>query len=267
MVREQRVRGLRAVGKIRLVLAALGASLVASLPVAGAATADRVVAAEDVARVERKPSWVLAADDKKLPILVYPPARGEGERPLVLFLHGMCDVPQNECPELVAGATSDRFLACPTANLACTGGGAIWSGDPKLRTANVDDAVARTRAAFPDRVAQGGGTLFGFSLGSFVALDVAQRQKGTWKSLVLVGAKIEPDAAKLKEAGIESVLLGAGDGDMMKQHMIGVAKRLAKQGIRVRFQGMGKVGHWFSPDMEEWLREGMAWLDEKREGA
>ena len=266
MVRIVRARS-RAKGKICALLAVVAASLAWGGRSAGAAGEDRVVAASDVAHPERNPAWVLAADDKKPPVLVFPPTRGEGERPLLLFLHGMCDVPQNECPELVAGATSERFLACPTANLGCTGGGAIWSGDPKLRDANVEAAVARTRAAFPDRVAASGGTLFGFSLGSFVALDVAQRQKGGWKNLVLVGAKIEPDAAKLKAAGIESVLLGAGDGDMMKQHMLGVAKRLEKQGVRVRFLGMGKVGHWFSSDMEGWLSEGMAWLDGKREGA
>ena len=257
----------RAGGAFRLAFALAALSL--GIPaLASAGGEDRVVEAANVARADKKPAWVLTEGDKAPPpILVYPAPKSDGPKPLMLFLHGMCDVPQNECSELLAGATGNHFVACPTADMACTGGGAIWSGDPKRRSAAVESTVARLQTAFPDQIAASNATLVGFSLGSFVALDVAQRQKGNWKNLILVGAKIEPDAKLLREAGIESVLLGAGDRDMMKNHMVGVAKRLEKQGIRVRFMGMGNVGHWFSSDMDAWLAEGMAWLDAKPNGA
>jgi predicted esterase len=257
----------RARGAFRLAFALALAAL--SFPALASATGeDRVVEAANVARPDKKPAWVVSEGEKASPpMLVYPAPKSDDAKPLMLFLHGMCDVPQNECSELLAGATSNHFVACPTADMACTGGGAIWSGDPKKRSANVDAAVTRLQAAFPGQIATSNATLVGFSLGSFVALDVAQRQKGQWKNLILIGAKIEPDAKLLKEAGVESVLLGAGNRDMMKNHMVGVAKRLEKQGVRVRFMGMGDVGHWFSSDMDAWLAEGMAWLDAKPNGA
>jgi predicted esterase len=240
---------------------------------AEAASTDTVVPAAEVPFAERNPVYVTSADKSKPQMLVYPArlvSKGEAAganvptkpRPLVVMLHGMCDVAENECPAFAGTATRDRVLLCPRANLRCDGGGTLWSGKTETRTELLAGFLDRAARALPDAIDPNEKpTLVGFSLGSFVALDVAQRSPGTYKNLILLGAKVEPDAKLLRAAGIESVLFGAGDRDMMRTHMSQVAERLAKQGIRSRFVGLGDVGHWFAPDMNTWLADAFAWLE------
>lgn len=209
----------------------------------------------------RDPLWLEGAERGDVPILAYPPSRQGARAPLMLFLHGMCDAPQNECPSFVQRSTSGAWIACPRANLACDGGGHIWSGDPQVRLATVQSALARLERELGAGVDTTSPTLVGFSLGSFVAVDVAHRSRGPWKNLLLIGAKIEPDAELLKQSGIRNVLLASGDRDMMKWHMVGVAARLQRRGVRAAYVGMGDVGHWFSRDMNAWLARAQRWFD------
>jgi predicted esterase len=235
-----------------------------SSPAAGATaqvveTTDSSIGVDDASY--RTPFWLIPTDSKQIPILAYPPVRSHAPAPLMVMLHGMCDAPQNECPSFAMSSTSNNWLVCPRANLQCEGGGTIWSGEPKVRSALVEQTLQRLRAAFPGRVDEvAAATLVGFSLGSFVAVDVAQRSRGQWKNLLLVGAKIEPDARLLTEAGVENVLLASGDRDMMKWHMVGVASRLQRRGVRASYMSMGNVGHWFADDMDGWLAKAMQWF-------
>jgi predicted esterase len=195
------------------------------------------------------------------PVLVYPPTDASKPAKLVVLLHGMCGHPENECPWFAGAATSDAYVACPRADLSCPGGGTIWSGVSAVRTRLVGsarDRVERTYGASADSEA----TLVGFSLGAFVALDVAEHSRGEWKRLLLIGAFVKPNAKKLKEAGVESVLLASGDWDMSRDEMKKQARLLERQGIRARYVSMGPVGHWFAKDMDAWLRDALAWLDE-----
>lgn len=226
---------------------------------AAPATVDEPSAASEVR--PREPMWIDAAEKGQVPILAYPPARRDGRAPLFLFLHGMCDAVQNECPSFVQQSTAGAWIACPRANLACDGGGHIWSGDPRVRSATVQAVLDRIRSELDTQIDTRSPTLVGFSLGSFVALDVAQRSRGTFSNLLLIGAKIEPDAKLLQEAGIRSVLLASGDRDMMKWHMVGVASRLQRRGMRASYMSMGDVGHWFSHDMDGWLARAQQWFD------
>jgi predicted esterase len=263
MDRASIARGLsaRAVGTLLLVLS----GITLRMGDARADGADRLEPAPDLPHEARHPSYLRG--EGKTDVIVYPPSTGGSPRSLLLMLHGMCDPPENECPTFAGEATADRFLLCPRATMRCDGGGTIWNGQPELRDQAVEDAVRRVTAALPGEVATTGHTLVGFSLGAFAAVDVAQRQKGRWKTLVLLGAKIEPDAKLLAEAGIRSVVLGAGQRDMMNAHMRRVTERLQKKGIRARFFSMGDVGHWFAPDMDRWLRDALAWAEQPEEGA
>ena len=214
----------------------------------------------------RNPVWIQPEGNKQIPILAYPPSSPRAA-PLMVMLHGMCDVPQNECPSFAVPSTAGRWLVCPRANIACDGGGAIWSGEPRTRAELVDRTVERMRTSFPGRFDEAAAsTLVGFSLGSFVAVDVAQRSHGQWKNLLLIGAKVEPDARLLQLAGVQNVMLASGDRDMMKWHMVGVAARLQRRGVRATFVSMGNVGHWFADDMDQWLANAMQWFENKEEG-
>ena len=251
---------------VRAVVGCVGVamvSLTASDQRADAASVDRVEPAAGVGHLERSPVWLRSSEKERPPVLVYPSTTA-GKQPLVVMLHGMCDVPENECPSFAGAATGGKTLLCPQANLRCDGGGTLWSGDGAIRTRLLEDFVGRAAMALPDRVdLAGSSTLVGFSWGSFAALDVAQRTPGRWKNLILLGARLVPDAKKLREAGVENVVLGAGEHDMVKNHMVRVAGMLQAQGIRTTFISLGKVGHQFAPDMDAWLAGAFAWIEQR----
>ena len=54
-------------------------------------------------------------------------------------------------------------------------------------------------------------------------------------------------------------MLAAGDHDMMKWHMVGEAKKLARAGFPVAFMSMGKVGHTFPKDIDARMSRAIAW--------
>ncbi|MCC6645629.1 MAG: hypothetical protein IT374_08670 [Polyangiaceae bacterium] len=237
----------------------LVAPVVASTLLALSARADQPSAPPDSPAPTRAP-FTLQLGERGVPAVVVPPLVPQaGPAPMVLMLHGMCDTPENECPAFGGSATAGRFVVCPRADLACTGGGATWSARPDARARLVDDLAAGAKASLEIDASRR--TLVGFSLGAFVALDAAERQKGGWKHLVLIGARVHPDAKKLKAAGVERVLLASGRHDLARDHMARVAKQLEAAGIVATYRSLGPVGHRFAPDMNAWLTEALAWLE------
>jgi pimeloyl-ACP methyl ester carboxylesterase len=234
----------------------------AALRAETASRVDAVRPAADVWQGERRPVWITSADAGAEPILVYPPAEDAGTPArLVLLLHGMCGHPENECPSLAGPATRDRFVACPRADLACPSGGSIWSGSSSVRRSRVEEARLRIDRAFPGRVAADDATLVGFSLGSFVALDVAEHSPGLWPHVVLIGARVTPRAHLLEMAGVESLLFASGDWDMSRDSMRVSARALERHGFRAAYMGLGPVGHAFALDMNAWMSVALGWGD------
>jgi predicted esterase len=200
---------------------------------------------------------------KAPPIMGYLPDRQNGTSAIVL-LHGMCDVPEAECPAFAGSASADRLLLCPRADIACEGGGATWSGSSKRRGELALGALDRAAATFPAyRVNEQPATLVGFSLGAFAALDVAHNSNGRFRHLVLIAGRVEPDPVRLQKAGIEGVILAAGERDMTRAHLGAVTERLERRGVRARFMSLGNVGHTFAPDMNAWLESALAWLENR----
>jgi pimeloyl-ACP methyl ester carboxylesterase len=181
------------------------------------------------------------------------------------MLHGMCGHPENECSWFAGAATRDRFVVCPRADLECNGGGYIWSGKSEVRNDLVRRVRERVECAFPDQVSAEGATLVGFSLGGFVALDVAEHSRqGEWPHVLLIGARVTPSRSRLDRAGVASLLFASGDWDMSRPSMRTSARLLARSGLRADYVGLGPIGHWFARDMREmddWLEDALGWLD------
>lgn len=233
------------------------------------ATPESRAVAKQTVKEPRLPLFLVNPPDTKAArdaLLVYPARETSAPRtasPLVL-LHGMCDEPENECPWFAGPATDNRAVICPRATLSCSGGGALWPGHSAARGAAIEGTLSRIEHAAPAGLDSAEKpTLVGFSLGALVALDVAERSPGRFRALLLIGARVEPSASRLRAAGIESVLLAAGDHDMTKPHMEAVARRLVQHGIHARFESLGNVGHGFAPDMDKWLARSLPFLDEK----
>jgi predicted esterase len=210
----------------------------------------------------RRALWMRSETAKSPPILAYLPERLYTRGPLVL-LHGMCDVPEAECPAFGGNASADRLLLCPRADVACEGGGATWSGTTKRRSELAIGALDRAGRTFPAYRTNDAATLIGFSLGAFAALDVAQNSQGRFRHLVLIAGRVEPDPVRLEKAGIDGVLLAAGERDMTRAHLGAVADRLKRRGVRSRFMSLGDVGHTFAPDMNAWLESALQWLENR----
>jgi predicted esterase len=174
------------------------------------------------------------------------------------MLHGMCDEPQYECPYFASAVTDGSWLVCPRASLRCDGGGSIWPWQTFEQ--DIEASVTRVSASYPGELdTTRGRTLIGFSLGAIRGMDLAHSADGRYPSVVLIGAKIHPNAERLRRAGVERLLLAAGDHDMMKWHMAGEARRLVRQGFPAAFMSLGKIGHWFPKDFPERLARGLAW--------
>lgn len=189
--------------------------------------------------------------------LVYPPLHA-GKQPIAVMLHGMCDVPQNECPWFAPAVTPHAWLVCPRARIHCRGGGAQWSA---LRARTVNAAVRRLEAARSGQVdGAHAGTLIGFSQGAYAALLIAESQPRRWSRLLLIAAPVWPSARNLRRHGIERMLLAAGDYDRTHRPMHVEAERLARHGYPARFMSLGKVGHTFPRDMKQRMADAVSWL-------
>jgi predicted esterase len=193
-------------------------------------------------------------------VLVYPP-RGDRTkaRPLTVMLHGMCAAPEHECPYFAGVVTRRSWLVCPRATLSCPGGGATWAASRRPET--VEAAIARVVAEHPGEVdAENDRTLIGFSLGAFVAMDLANRAPSRWARVFLLAAKITPLPRALAQ-GSTRFVLGAGELDLSYAHMARATRGLDSAGVDASFLSLGRVGHHFADDMDRWLERAYALVD------
>jgi predicted esterase len=176
------------------------------------------------------------------------------------MLHGMCGHPESACAPFVDVSTSRGWLVCPRAEDAC-GGGTRWRlhgpDDGQLVEGSVR-ALVRSHEGEVDASAPR--VIVGFSLGGIAAVQIAQGTVGKYAGLVVVASQVHPDADALKKAGVRRVVLAAGDFDMTSAPLQEDARKLASQGVLTRFVSLGKYGHGYPPDMEEKMREPMAWV-------
>lgn len=191
-------------------------------------------------------------------VVVYPPSDSQQSRSLVVMLHGMCGAPESECPAYANATRTSDWLLCPRAGLRCGGGGATWQSSGLAES--VESAIRRTAERRPELSTVEDRVLVGFSLGGIRGMDLAHQGQGKWQGVILIGAKVYPDPVKLRAAGVERVLLAAGDYDMMSPHMAAQARKLIRRGYPAAFMSLGKVGHRFPDHYEEYLSRALRWV-------
>lgn len=206
----------------------------------------------------------LLATEQGSRVLVYPPpTRPEGRAPLVILLHGMCSAPANICDGWREDTRDGHWLICPTGNAHC-GDWHDWSGGAEEKALAIDDALAAADSAIDPALADRSGKaiLMGFSRGAFVARDVAYVRPGRFRALVLIGASITPDPARLRAAGVERVVLAAGEYDQARPVMQRAARSLDAAGLPTRYLSLGRIGHWLPPNLGEILAEALGFIGE-----
>jgi predicted esterase len=188
-----------------------------------------------------------------------PPIDRATAKPMFVAVHGQCEDAGDTCAHWAKPIGDRGFLVCPRGNVTCPSGGATW-GWPH-REDHVFLGIEAARLAHPGEIDVRATTLIGFSLGAPVALEVASHRLSGFKALVLVASlTIEPDAKTLRDAGIERVVLAAGDFDMSMPHIRVLEKRLRHDGMPTRFVSLGKVGHLLPPDLGARMTDALAWV-------
>jgi pimeloyl-ACP methyl ester carboxylesterase len=170
----------------------------------------------------------------------------------------MCSEPERACRHFASTVTQGGWLLCPRARQRCDGGGSTWPQRGFDR--QIEAGIERVRERYPGELDDERRTLIGFSLGAFRALDLAHDARGRYPRVILIGARIYPDAERLRAAGVERLLLAAGDWDMMRGHMEGRTRALVRRGFPAAFQRYGAVGHAFPADFPRLLQRGLAWI-------
>ena len=193
-------------------------------------------------------------------VVLQAPRDRDRPRPMTIVLHGMCSEPERICAHFSPLVSERQWLICPRARGRCPGGGSIWPRKSFER--DIELGIERVRALHPGELDDSAGrTLIGFSLGAFRALDLAHAAQGQYPRVLLIGAKIEPDPARLRRAGVKRLLLSAGDWDMMNAHMQRRTRALRRAGFPATFLGLGPVGHAFPADFPLLLERALEWLD------
>jgi predicted esterase len=239
-------------------------------PVASAASVGERPAAR--VHVAEAPAWV-ESEAFAGKAFVYPPHESPRSnesgtdatssatlRPVTVMLHGMCGHPQSACAPFVDVSTSRGWLVCPRGEDPC-GGGTRWRlhgpDDAQLVEGSVR-ALVRGHEGEVDATARR--VIVGFSLGGIAAVQIAEASSGKYSGLVVIASQVHPDAEALRKAGVQRVVLAAGDFDMTSAPLQEDARLLAARGVSTRFVSLGRYGHGYPPDMEQRMREPMQWV-------
>jgi predicted esterase len=191
------------------------------------------------------------------PALAHAPLSSANQDNLVVFLHGMCAIPEWECP-VFAGASAGAWLLCPPGPAVCNGGGRMWVGTDKQLRAQVHKFATEleAREATPPKRR----ALVGYSLGAPAALRIALAEPGSWQRLMIVNASVTPSAAQLRKAQITRLALVAGARDRTAAKLRQHANQLERAGVRARFFDLGNVGHFFDASSAQRMQPALAWL-------
>ncbi|MDP9148782.1 MAG: hypothetical protein M3O36_02400, partial [Myxococcota bacterium] len=198
-------------------------------------------------------AWSAASQGHGTWGVAYAPAEPSAARaaPAIVYLHGMWASPEDSCAYFVRAATPFGFLVCPRGN-APLGQGRMWAGTYATVAPRVHAALEAAASLAPRRLDRSGdGTLIGYSNGAYFAVEIACAEQGRWTGLVLLSMHLEPDASRLRSAGVRRVLLGAGERDGARPSMQALAERLRAAGLTARFMSLGPGGHEFPADMDE----------------
>lgn len=200
------------------------------------------------------------------PIELYPPVDPR-PAPLVVALHATCMEPASVCDWFGSSGREHGWLVCPAGHSTCNDA-PDWSGPSEEKAAFLERDLETAETHLGDRVDGERGVLFGWSRGAFAACDILRvavksRELGRiatrFKGLVLMAARVRPDDATLRAAGIDRVVLAAGDQDSAAESMRASAAALKRSGFEARYVSLGAIPHQWPEDFEARMREHIAW--------
>jgi predicted esterase len=192
--------------------------------------------------------------------VAYAPTDASTPRPAIVFLHGMWAGPEDSCPSFERASTPFGFLICPRGN-APNGAYRMWTGNYASVAPSVHAALRGAEALAPGKLDRSaGGTLVGYSNGAYFAVEVAQSEPGRWTGLVLLSMRLEFNVARLRSAGIQRIVLAAGDRDGAHASMHALAASTDAAGLPTRFMTLGPGGHELPTDIPARMCVAISWV-------
>jgi hypothetical protein len=194
--------------------------------------------------------------------LTLPSSRAAPQR-LLANLHGLCNPPGYACGYWTKAASEVGLLVCPEGNAKCGGGEdapPTWTESFDAMSEDLERAIESTESAFPDQITREGAVLTGFSRGAYAAPAIAARHPGRWPFLILVEADVSLSVPMLEHAGVRSVAMLAGEWGTQLAGSKKTCDALARQGYPIRLFVMPKAGHYYSADIDEKMREALAFV-------
>jgi hypothetical protein len=194
---------------------------------------------------------------------LYAPARAPNSAParapLTLMLHGMCALPEYECPVFEPG-TREHFLLCPPGPAACAGAGAMWTGRSDKLVERLNQAVGAAEERHPGALDPERRAIIGYSMGASAALRIVLAEPRRFQALMILNAGVAPSASDLRRSGPMRVALVSGDRDRSAGKLKRKAASLSKAGFDVRYFALEKTGHYFDAETARKLTEPLRWL-------
>ena len=154
------------------------------------------------------------------------------------------------------------MLVCPTGNAECAEvpGAPTWEEPFAKIDEDLEASIAKVSARYPDEISREGAILTGYSRGAYAATSIAARHPGRWPLLVLNEADVELSLRMLQWSKVRAVALIAGEwGNQIAGERKNVDE-LAAQGFPIRLWVMPKAGHAYSANIEDIMREAIAFV-------
>jgi hypothetical protein len=200
------------------------------------------------------------------------PAGSEAPYRLIGHLHGVCGGPSYACGKWLGAAVRVGGLVCPTGNARCgdsSYGPPSWEAPSWAELVatmdhDLEQSIQAVEKKRPGIFQREGAILTGYSRGAYAAPVIARRHPGRWPYLILIEANVPLSASGLRAAKVEAVALVAGEQGTEISGMRRSQAALEAEGFRARVFVMRRTGHLYSDDVDDVMKEALAFVLEEK---
>jgi predicted esterase len=193
--------------------------------------------------------------------------KGRGLKPVIVYLHGRGNNPEDDCRNWAKVATQFGWVLCPQGPEDRGGGSRAWDNNAVAGEEIVTKSLQALHTKFRGRVQTRGNVLIGFSEGAFIAMQLGIHQPKTWNRWLILAANDQywlGDAATRlhdERRDIRKVYLLTGENDGVAESTTRVGELVKAQKIPVRVKIAPGMGHEVPGDrMITTYRRPLLWL-------
>ncbi len=193
--------------------------------------------------------------------------KGRGLKPVIVYLHGRGNNPEDDCRKWAKVATQFGWVLCPSGPEDRGGGSRAWNNNAAAGQEIVAKSLSALHTKYRGRVQTRGNVLIGFSEGAFIAMQVGIREPKTWSRWLILAANDQywwgdaPALLKGERSYIRKVYLLTGENDGVAENTARVGEIVKAQKIPVRVKIAPGMGHEVPGDrMITMYRRPLLWL-------